>query len=299
MAFKSRMQIDPPVYRIPQVNSIDSKLRSNLERKIYLIYPQVEKVSQSSPNEITPLRISVWENVFDKPYDELFDYDEYSPEEFYIAKIQPIILHGSYDNVYELIELTLSTSKKLEYFDEIFSEEEISRSDSYIQKINIILDKYWSGYRLNKNGEVIPASSLFEQETIEWALLLTQEKDFLEDTHNELKRALSFLVEDPQPRSAVESAITAMEHLVLHYAPTSKQGGFDKAIAEIRKKSIFPSALIKALHWYWQYSNAKHIRHANKFQPHVSIWEARRDVIVLCALIAYTIEFKELGMHEH
>ncbi len=182
--------------------------------------------------------------------------------------------------VYDLFEVLISN------YDDFSNKDDCN---ILIKKINTVLEREVSGYRL-VNNSFIGITNDAEIEIIDEAIQDTYNNALL-GANNHLKSAIDHLSLKPMPdyRNSIKESISAIESIVIKLS-NDNSGKFQKLLGDIKEKIQIHGALSSAFEKLYGYtSDDDGIRHAMINDATVGFDEAKYMLISCSAFIHYIL----------
>lgn len=235
-SFSERMGIKPKAL---QINDIDSDLRNSLWNVSAYIFKGSSDFLEHNSNLHLLARL-LYANFFKMPIDDL-------PSHTYkfTTDIKKRIQNDEWYKVLNMIEFIINNRRI---------------SDSYADKINIVMERERSAYRL-VNGLFAPITTEMEIATIESAAL---QSDRFAAVGAHIKRAVELFAQKPAPdyRNTIKEAISAVEAAAKLISEKPK-AELNEAIRVIERRHALHPAFKAGIEKFYSYtSDEKGVRHA-------------------------------------
>ncbi len=270
LSFSQRKGLKP-IRTIVQIDSTDEPLRNQLWNVLHWNLWSKKPQYSSDKGGVSLLLRRIWIHYYDLTADEIPGYC------FHIVdKVKHDFLKGDWYVVYDFIQFILNNYNY-----------DLDPLEPFTQALNLVLEKYLSGYRIVER-QVVDITSKQELESIEDAL---KDTSILKPVNLHLIRALQLLSdrEHPDYRNSIKESISAVEALcnVITGKPKATLG---QTLAEIEKSHQLHSALKESFSkLYGWTSDASGIRHKLLDGSTLNQEDAKFMLITCSAFINYLL----------
>jgi len=269
LSFSQRKGLKP-IRSTIQIDSADAPLRNQIWNVLSTVLwvNRPENLSHSDP--VNSMLKRLWVHHYELIIDDL--------KSTYNAayKIKEDILNGEWYHLYDILQFIANDPAI-----------DTNIAKRFITLINIVLEKYLSGYRFI-DKMIVDITAEQELESIETALI---DSTKFKPVHEHLKRALELFAdrETPDYRNSIKESISAIESLcsIIVNKPKATLG---QALAELEKSYDLHPALKSAFSvLYGWTSDAEGIRHKMLEESNVKHEDAKFMLVACSSFVNYLL----------